>query len=127
MKSHKDLHVWQKAILLAKSVYGLSKELPREETYSLSDQMKRSAVSIASNIAEGAARQTDKEFLQFLYIALGSASELDTQIEICKALSFRNIHQEKLDAVQADIATIAKMIQGLISKVKQKRSLITNH
>ncbi len=121
MKSHKDLHVWQKAILLTRSIYDITKDFPREETYCMSDQMKRSAISVASNIAEGAARQTDKEFLQFLYIALGSASELDTQIEICRTLPFRNVRQEKLDAVQADIDTISRMIQGLISKVRQKR------
>lgn len=125
MKSHKDLDVWKKAIAMAKSVYDLTMELPREEVYSLSDQMKRSAVSIASNIAEGAARQTNREFLQFLYIALGSASELDTQIEICKALSFRGVRRERLDSVQADLDTICRMIQGLITKVKQKR--LTTH
>ena len=106
---------------MARSVYDLTKDFPKEEIYTLSDQMKRSAVSVASNIAEGAARQTDKEFLHFLYIALGSASELDTQIEICKTLSFRNIRQEMLDDVQSEIDAISRMIQGLISKVKQKR------
>ena len=120
MKSHKDLQVWQKAITLASSVYGITGDLPREETYALSDQMKRSAISIASNIAEGAARRTNKEFLQFLYIALGSASELDTQIEICKSLSFQNVHAARLEVVQADIDTISRMIQGLIANVKQK-------
>ena len=60
MKTHKDLDVWKKAISLAKSIYDLTKYLPKEETYGLSDQMKRSAVSIASNVAEGAARHTDK-------------------------------------------------------------------
>ena len=121
MKSHKDLEVWKKAIALAKSVYDLTKDFPREETYSLSDQVKRSAISIASNIAEGAARQTHKEFVQFLFIALGSASELDTQIEICKAISFKGIDSEDIEAIQNELSTISKMIYGLItSSIKSK-------
>jgi len=125
MKSHKDLEVWKKAIALAKSVYGLTKVLPREEIFALSDQMKRSAISIASNIAEGAARQTNKEFIQFLYISLGSASELDTQIEICKAISFKDINTENIEAIQNELSTISRMIYGLITKVKQ--NVGTNH
>jgi len=121
MKTHKDLEVWKKAVAPVKSAYDLTKDLPREENYSLSDQMKRSAISIASNIAEGAARQTNKEFLQFLYIALGSASELDAQIEICKAISFKNIKHESLEALQNELNSISKMINGLISSIKRNR------
>ena len=121
MKTHKDLDVWKKAIVLAKSVYDLTKDLPKEETYSLSDQMKRSAISIASNIAEGAARQTNKEFIQFLYIALGAASELDTQIEICKEISFNKIKHESLEALQYELNNISKMIYGLINSIKRNR------
>jgi len=118
MKTHKDLEVWKKAIAPAKSVYDLTKGLPREETYSLSDQMKRSAISIASNIAEGAARQTQKEFVQFLFIALGSAGELDTRIELRKEISFQNVSREKLDAIQQELNIISKMIYGLINSIK---------
>ena len=120
MKSHKDLDVWKKAIALAKSVYDLTKCLPKEETYGLSDQMKRSAVSIASNIAEGAARQTDKEFIQFLYISLGSASELDTQLEICRAVAFKSIQEGTIDAIQQELNIISRMLNGLISSIKKK-------
>jgi four helix bundle protein len=131
LKSHKDLEVWKKAIALAKAVYNLTKDLPREEIYSLSDQMKRSAISIASNIAEGAARQTNKEFLQFLYIALGSASELDTQIEICREISFKNVKRESLETLQSELQTISKMIYGLITRIKHNhessKSQITSH
>ena len=82
MKNHKDLDVWQQAIDLAQHTYEITKTFPKEELYGIVSQMRRSAVSVASNIAEGAARQGNKEFIEFLYIASGSASELDTQIEI---------------------------------------------
>ncbi len=78
MKTHKDLEVWKQAIELSKQVYELTRTYPKEEMFGLVSQMRRAAVSIASNIAEGAARQCNKEFVQFLYIAVGSASELDT-------------------------------------------------
>lgn len=79
MKSHKDLDVWRSAIQLAKSVYDVTRSYPKDEVFGLVVQMRRAAVSIASNIAEGAARQGDKEFVRFLYLALGSASELVMQ------------------------------------------------
>lgn len=84
MKSHHELKVWRTAIKLAKSVYELTREFPKEELYGLTSQMRRAATSIASNIAEGAARNGTKEFIQFLYIAVGSANELDTHVEISK-------------------------------------------
>lgn len=74
MKSHKDLDVWRAAIELARDTYELLKTFPKEEQYGIVGQMKRSAVSIASNIAEGAARQGTKEFVQYLYIAVGGVS-----------------------------------------------------
>ena len=70
MKTHKDLDVWKISLLLARDIYELTRGFPREEQFGLVSQMKRSSVSIGSNIAEGAARQTSKEFVQFLYIAL---------------------------------------------------------
>ena len=84
MGTHKDLEVWRQAIELAKVVYRLTANFPASELYGLISQMRRSAVSVASNIAEGAARHTDKEFMQFLYIALGSLAELDTQYILAK-------------------------------------------
>ncbi len=118
MKSHKDLDVWKEAIELAKTVYLVTQDYPKEEMFGLVSQMRRAAVSIASNIAEGAARQGNKEFLQFLYIAIGSASELDTQIEISKAASIGD--NEKLSALQDSVNRVARMIQGLIRSIKQK-------
>jgi four helix bundle protein len=81
---YERLEVWQKGMDLAVEVYGLTRGLPADERFSLVDQMRRCAVSIPSNIAEGAARASKKEFVQYLYIVLGSASELDTQIQIAQ-------------------------------------------
>ena len=99
-KSFKDLIVWQKAMDLAVEVYALVKFLPKEETYALSDQMHRAAVSIPSNIAEGHARQTQKEFVQFLCIARGSRAELETQLMLAKRLGyFESVPKQQLERV----------------------------
>ena len=87
IKTHKDLEVWQKAIDLVEKSYRVTKTFPHEELYGLTSQIRRAAVSIPSNIAEGAARQTSKEYIQYLYIALGSLSELETQFIVAKRIS----------------------------------------
>ena len=86
MSDYKDLNVWQESINLVEDVYTIVKLFPREEAYALSDQLRRAVVSIASNIAEGSNRNTQKEFIQFLYIALGSAAEVETQLNYCKQI-----------------------------------------
>ncbi len=86
----RDLIVWQKAMDLAVDIYRLTKLLPKEETYGLSDQMRRAAVSIPSNIAEGQGRITAKEFIRFLAMARGSLCELSTQLELCERLDYLN-------------------------------------
>src|SRR5690606_35660521 len=93
MKTHKDLEVWKKSIELVTEIYQVTKNFPKEEIYGLTSQIRRSAVSVPSNIAEGAARQFNKEYIQFLYIALGSLMELDTQLIIAKNNDF--IDEEK--------------------------------
>lgn len=90
MKTHRDLDVWNEGIELVVKIYEIIKGFPKEERYGLVEQIKRSAVSIPSNIAEGAARNSKKEFLQFLYISLGSISELETQLIIADKLGFLN-------------------------------------
>lgn len=100
----KDLIVWQKAMDLTDEVYHLARSLPKEELYALSDQLRRAAVSIPSNIAEGYGRQTDKEFKQFLSVARGSVFEVETQLEIC-------IRQNYLSA------SAAKTAQALCDEV----------
>ncbi|RLE20716.1 MAG: four helix bundle protein [Acidobacteria bacterium] len=119
MKSHKDLDVWKKAVLMSARMYKILEDFPIEERYGLSSQMKRASVSVASNIAEGAARQSGKEFVHFLFIALGSASELDTQIEISKLIFRKENFMEELDGIQQETRDISKMIYGLINSVKR--------
>lgn len=118
MISHKDLDVWQQAIELSKTVYSLTGSFPKEELFGLSSQMRRAAVSIASNIAEGAARHGDREFLKFLHVSAGSASELDTQLEIAKGIKVGDNAQ--INAVQDSLEAVSKMLQGLIRSVKQR-------
>ena len=86
--THRDLDVWKNGIELVKKIYILTKDSPKEEIYTLTSQIRRSAISIPSNIAEGAARNSKKEFIQFLYIALGSAAELETQLNVAKELGY---------------------------------------
>jgi four helix bundle protein len=111
-KPHKKLDVWQLGMDLAVEVYRTTESFPKEERYVLSDQLKRSAVSVPSNIAEGAARQTKKEFINYLHMAQGSLSELDTQLELAKRLGLLDGKSwEGLDGV---MLRVDKMLTGLI-------------
>jgi four helix bundle protein len=112
---HKDLEVWKDSMQLAKEVYLLTKAFPKEELYGITSQIRRASVSIPSNIAEGAARNGDKEFIQFLYISLGSISELETQIILSKDLGFL-----KTTEVLITIEKTKKRILGLIKYLKNK-------
>ncbi|TAL19433.1 four helix bundle protein [Patescibacteria group bacterium] len=96
MSSYKDLIVWQKAMQLVKKVYSLTQLLPREELYGLASQMKRAAVSVPCNIAEGFRRNHRQEQIQFFAVSYGSGAELETQIEICKQLGFAKAEQTKV-------------------------------
>ena len=116
MKSHKDLDVWRLAVDLATDVYEVTKSFPKEEQYGMVVQMRRSAISIASNIAEGAARRGNKEFLQFIHIALGSVSELDTQLEI--ALRVNVTGSEPLQRLQAAAVRVNQMLRGLARSIR---------
>ena len=113
-RAHKDLRVWQSAIALVEDVYRLTSTFPRDEQFGLTSQMRRAAVSVPSNIAEGSARQTTKELLHFLSIAAGSLAELDTQLEITVRLNLCNnvtVIQDKLnetaDLLQASRKTMS--------------------
>lgn len=116
MKTHKDLDAWRRSIDLVASVYKTTSLFPKEELYGLTSQIRRAAVSIPSNIAEGAARNHVNEFRQFLYIALGSGAELETQLIIAKMLGF--ISDEKLQALINELNSISRMLQGLIKSIK---------
>jgi len=111
VKTHKDLDVWREAVLLAEDIYRISRKFPKEEMFGLTSQMRRAAVSIASNIAEGAARSTDRDFRQFLYVAAGSASasELDTHIEIVHRLEMAGV--EEIAGVRKRLEHVVKMSQ----------------
>ena len=110
---YKELKVWEKSMDLISDVYTLVKSLPKEEMYGLSDQMRRAAVSIPSNIAEGHGRHTDKEFIKFLSISRGSLFELETQLEICRRLNYMDM--VCLTPVMNKITEISKMLNSLIS------------
>ena len=112
----RDLTVWQKSMDFVESVYILVKLLPKDETYALSDQLRRAVVSIPSNIAEGSGRNSTKEYIQFLYIALGSASEVETQIIITQRIGYIQEVEEHLEKINE----IKKMINGLINSLKRK-------
>ena len=116
MKTHHDLDVWKKAIDLVTKIYALTKGFPKEEMFGLTNQIRRAIVSVPSNIAEGAARNTSKEFNNFLSIALGSLSEVETQLIISKNLKY--INQENLDFHLSDLIVIRKMIIGLKKSLK---------
>ena len=115
VKSYKDLIIWQKAKDLVKDIYATTRKFPESERYILIDQMHRSANSIPSNIAEGQSRQYSKEFIQFLYVALGSSAELDTQLCISKDLGY--ITEEELNIFDCKIVEIRKMIRSIIAKL----------
>ena len=115
IKNFQDLRIWQKGIEVVRDTYILTKKFPKEELYALTSQMKRSAVSIPSNIAEGFRRYHNKEYKQFLYIALGSCAELETQIIIAKELNYidDNYKIEVIDKIQYICKMIIKLIQKL--------------
>lgn len=114
LNSHKELIVWQKSITLVKDIYRLTSNFPKNELYGLSSQMQRAAVSIPSNIAEGYSRKNTKEYLQFLRIAYGSATELETQIIIAEDL-YKDIDYK---ATAFLLEEILKMLNTIISKIK---------
>ncbi|PRX51917.1 four helix bundle protein [Salegentibacter salegens] len=113
MNYFKELKVWQKSIDLVTETYSKSKEFPKEEVYGLTSQIRRSAVSIPSNIAEGCGRKTAKDFANFLGISLGSAFELETQLIIAKNLNFMNSDDFKI--LENEIHHIQNMIIKLQS------------
>ncbi|TLX77757.1 four helix bundle protein [Labilibacter sediminis] len=116
MHNFRELKIWQKGRLLVKEVYDLTKQLPNEETFGLTSQIRRASVSIPSNIAEGAGRGSDKDFNRFLDIAYGSCFELETQLILCVDLKY--ISELEFEPVQIKIQEIQKMIFALKSKCK---------
>lgn len=114
LQGHKDLIVWQKSMDLVVSVYELTQNFPQSEIYGLTSQMRRSAVSIPSNIAEGSKRKTKADFLQFIAIAFGSGAELETQVEIAKRLKYGK--HEQLTKIENILTEVLKMLFVLSKK-----------
>lgn len=113
VKSYKDLIVWQKGYELVKQVYKISSKLPQAEVFALQSQMRRSAVSIVSNIAEGSSRKTRKDYCQFLHIAYGSTSELETQLFLC-----RDLYKIEIGECISLLTEISKMLRVIINKLE---------
>jgi len=118
VQSFRDLQVWQRAIQLSVSIYRMTKGFPREEIYGITSQMRRSAVSVASNIAEGHGRLTTGEYRQFLGVARGSNFELQTQIEIARALGFCD--SKMLEDAEGLSFEVGKMISGILNALKER-------
>ena len=112
-----DLKVWQRSMDLAVVIYKNVKNLPKEELYGLSDQMRRAVVSIPSNIAEGQQRNTLREYLHFLYIAKGSLGELETQILLCERLGY--FSTEITDPIKVECKEIGRMLNSLIKRLQE--------
>lgn len=111
IKNYKDFIVWQKAMQAVKLLYLVVKKLPKDELFALSDQMRRCAVSIPSNIAEGQQRNSDAEFVHFLNYAQGSRAELETQLQICVSIGY--LCEDDITELMAILEEINKMISSL--------------
>lgn len=114
-RPHTDLNLWQEAMRRTEAVYALTNAFPQSEICGLVSQIRRSAVSVPSNVAEGAARGSKREFIQFLMIARGSLSELDTQLELAQRLGF--IHKEA--SVRKHLDDVFGLLNGLLNSLKR--------
>jgi four helix bundle protein len=115
VSNFQELTVWQKSIDLVIEIYRITKLLPKEEIYALSNQMRRAAVSIPSNIAEGQQRQSTKEFVNFLSISRGSNAEIETQLIICEKLNY--LTAEQIKYAMSLCGEIGKMLNAMIVKL----------
>lgn len=118
LQSYRELEVWQKAMDLAVACYAVTKTFPKEELYGLTSQIRRSATSIAANIAEGQGRQSTKEFMNFLSIARGSLKELETHLILSQRLAL--MPQTTLDKLLQDSDTISRMLAGLRKTLERR-------
>ncbi|HUK86214.1 MAG TPA: four helix bundle protein [Terriglobales bacterium] len=121
VQSYRDLVAWKKAIDLAKTIYRATEQFPRSETYGLTAQLRRAAVSIPSNIAEGQGRQSTGELVQFLGTARGSLFEVETQIVL--ACDFGFLSEEASEQILAQSTEVARVLQGLIGSLTKPRPI----
>ena len=119
-RPHKKLKLWEKVMTVIEEVYHLTDTYPKQESYGLSMQMRRAAVSIASNIAEGAARKGKQEKIQFYSVARGSLSELDAQLEISARLKY--VTAVRYGKSQLKLDEVSRMLQGMINAYKEPKS-----
>jgi four helix bundle protein len=119
---YKELAVWQKAMELVQEVYRCTRAFPKDEMFGLTSQMRRGAVSVPSNIAEGKGRYSNKELIQFLYKARGSLMELETQIEIARGLGYMDSQVARL--LSAKTIEVTRILNGLISRFQQDLQLL---
>jgi|ERR1041385_5110296 four helix bundle protein len=115
-----DLRVWQQSMTLDELMYSFTKRFPKDELFGIVSQMRRAAVSIASNIAEGKGHKSDKEFLHFLYHARGSLYELETQLMLSKQLEY--LSEEQFREAMESIATVARSLTGLVNSLSTRHS-----
>jgi len=120
MRPHKKLDLWKRAIEFVLAIYRITEGFPKEEKFGLTSQLCRTAVSIAANIAKGAARTSSKEFLQFLSHSQGSASEADTELVIACRLGF--LSQKEYETLDADLDDIGRMLTGLSQSLRRKQA-----
>ena len=118
VRTHRDLDVWKKSINLVTSIYKYTADYPKSEMYGLTSQIRRCAVSIPSNIAEGSARTTKKDFSHFLAIALGSVAELETQLIISRNLNY--LPEVVLDELLPELISIRRMTLGLRKSINKE-------
>jgi four helix bundle protein len=118
MRPHEKLDVWKKAIDFVIDVYKITEDFPKEEKFGLTSQIRRAAVSIAANIAEGAGRKSTKEFLNFLSIAQGSASEVGTELLISQRLNF--LTEKDFQSLSVNLDEIGRMITGLSNHLRNR-------
>ena len=116
--TYKELIVWQKSMDLVTKIYRITRKLPKEEIYGLTNQLRRSAVSIPSNIAEGNARFSTKEYLRFLSVARGSQAEVETQLLLCVRLNY--LTQEDIDEELLLLNEIERMLNSMITKLRDR-------
>jgi four helix bundle protein len=116
MTTHKDLIVWQKAIALATQIYAMTASLPHDERYGLTSQMRRAAISVPSNIAEGAGRSSRAEYLHYLSIARGSLAELETQLRIARELQLMD------SPLESHVAEVGQLLTRLMQRLREQRS-----
>ena len=119
LKNYRDLKVWQKSYRLCLDLYRITKKFPKEEIYGLTSQIRRAAVSIPSNMAEGYGRKTTADYLRFLYIAYGSICELETQLLLSSDLNY--VNKENLKALRDDTEEVERMLKALIKSLENKR------